>query len=304
MVIRETSVKALKGKNIIITGASRGLGVHIAKAMWESGASLLLVARSKDALNDIQKRLESESLPGQVVHIAVADLRLATAIDKIIQKGRRIWKRLDGVVNNAGILGPIGPVWENHWEAWEETLRVNLLGPVALCRACVVWMKESGQGKIINLSGGGATGPRPNFSAYAVAKTGIVRFTEILAEEVMDLNIQVNSIAPGALNTDMLEIVLKEDPENVGVKEYDSALRQRESGGTSPQRAAELCVFLASSASDGITGKLISAIWDPWESLQDHLSDLEQNDIYTLRRIVPQDRGKTWGEVKTGSDDG
>ena len=304
MVIRETSVKALKGKNIIITGASRGLGVHIAKAMWESGASLLLVARSKDALNDIQKRLESESLPGQVVHIAVADLRLATAIDKIIQKGRRIWKRLDGVVNNAGILGPIGPVWENHWEAWEETLRVNLLAPVALCRACVDWMKESGQGKIINLSGGGATGPRPNFSAYAVAKTGIVRFTEILAEEVMGLNIQVNSIAPGALNTDMLEIVLKEDPENVGVKEYDSALRQRESGGTSPQRAAELCVFLASSASDGITGKLISAIWDPWESLQDHLSDLEQNDIYTLRRIVPQDRGKTWGEVKTGSDDG
>ena len=304
MVIRETSVKALKGKNIIITGASRGLGVHIAKAMWESGASLLLVARSKDALNDIQKRLESESLPGQVVHIAVADLRLTTAVDKIMQKGRRIWNRLDGVVNNAGILGPIGPVWENHWEAWEETLRVNLLAPVALCRACVDWMKESGQGKIINLSGGGATGPRPNFSAYAVAKTGIVRFTEILAEEVMDLNIQVNSIAPGALNTDMLEIVLKEDPENVGVKEYDSALRQRESGGTSPQRAAELCVFLASSASDGITGKLISAIWDPWESLQDHLSDLEQNDIYTLRRIVPQDRGKTWGEVKTGSDDG
>jgi len=298
------SVKALRGKNIIITGASRGLGVHIAKAMWESGASLLLVARSKDALNDVQKRLESESLPGQVVHIAVADLRLTTAVDKIIQKGRRIWNRLDGVVNNAGILGPIGPVWENHWEAWEETLRVNLLAPVALCRACVDWMKESGQGKIINLSGGGATGPRPNFSAYAVAKTGIARFTEILAEEVRDLNIQVNSIAPGALNTDMLEIVLKEDPENVGVKEYDSALRQRESGGTSPQRAAQLCVFLASSASDGITGKLISAIWDPWESLQDHLSDLEQNDIYTLRRIVPQDRGKAWGEVKTGSGDG
>jgi len=289
-------VKALRGKNIIITGASRGLGVHIAKAMWESGASLLLVARSKDALNDIQKRLESESLPGQVVQIAVADLRLTTAIDKIIQKGRRIWNRLDGVVNNAGILGPIGPVWENHWEAWEETLRVNLLAPVALCRACVDWMKESGQGKIINLSGGGATGPRPNFSAYAVAKTGIVRFTEILAEEVRDLNIQVNSIAPGALNTDMLEIVLKEDPKNVGKGEYDSALRQRESGGTSPQRAAQLCVFLASSASDGITGKLISAIWDPWESLQDHLSDLKQNDIYTLRRIVPQDRGKEWGD--------
>ncbi len=296
MAIGETAVKTLSGKNIIITGASRGLGVHIARAMWENGASLLLAARSEDALRGLKRDLETKALPGQVVHIAVADLGMATAIDRIMEEAHRVWDRLDGLVNNAGILGPVGPVWKNDWYLWEETIRVNLLAPVALCRVCVDWMKQNGEGKIINLSGGGATGPRPNFSAYAVAKTGIVRFTEILAEEVRDLNIQVNSIAPGALNTDMLEAVLRENPDKVGRREYDLALKQKKSGGASPGLAAELCVFLASSASNGITGRLISALWDPWERFPEYLNDLQQSDIYTLRRIVPQDRGKDWGD--------
>ena len=288
-------VKVLRGKNIIITGASRGLGVHIARAMWDNGANLLLVARSADALMGLKEDFESDPATDQEIHITVADLAFPTATDLILKEARSVWGGLDGLVNNAGILGPIGPIWKNEWKVWEKTIRINLLAPVSLCRACIGWMKETGQGKIINLSGGGATGPRPNFSAYAVAKTGVVRFTEILAEEVRDFNIQVNSIAPGALNTDLLEAVLREDPADVGKNEYDSALKQKEGGGASPVRAAQLCVFLASPASDGITGKLISAIWDPWEEFPGHIQDLAEGDIYTLRRIVPKERGKGWG---------
>ena len=288
-------MKVLRGKNIIITGASRGLGVHIARAMWDNGANLLLVARSVDDLNKLKKDLETVSATGQGVYTAAVDLGLPEATDIIIEEAQKVWGRLDGLVNNAGILGPVGPLWQNPWKAWEETIRVNLLAPVALCRACIQWMKKDGQGKIINLSGGGATGPRPNFSAYAVAKTGIVRFTEILAQEIQDFNIQVNSIAPGALNTDMLEDVLRKNPENVGEDEYEKALKQKEAGGASPEKAARLCVFLASSASDGITGKLISAIWDPWREFPDRLEDLQGTDIFTLRRIIPKERGKDWG---------
>jgi len=288
-------VKVLRGKNIIITGASRGLGVHIARAMWDNGANLLLVARSADALMGLKEDFESDPATDQEIHITAADLAFPTATDLILKEARSVWGGLDGLVNNAGILGPIGPIWKNEWKVWEKTIRINLLAPVSLCRACIGWMKETGQGKIINLSGGGATGPRPNFSAYAVAKTGVVRFTEILAEEVRDFNIQVNSIAPGALNTDLLEAVLREDPADVGKNEYDSALKQKEGGGASPVRAAQLCVFLASPASDGITGKLISAVWDPWEELPRHIQDLAEGDIYTLRRIVPKERGKEWG---------
>jgi NAD(P)-dependent dehydrogenase (short-subunit alcohol dehydrogenase family) len=155
-------------------------------------------------------------------------------------------------------------------------------------------MFEGRRGKIINLSGGGATGPRPNFSAYGTAKTALVRFSEILAYEVGDKNIQVNCIAPGAMNTMMLEAIRQAGPTKAGEAEYANAQSAENNAGL-PEQAAELCCFLASSASNGITGKLISAIWDPWEKLSEHLADLKDSDIYTLRRIVPKDRGRAWG---------
>jgi NAD(P)-dependent dehydrogenase (short-subunit alcohol dehydrogenase family) len=285
----------LSGKNIIITGASRGLGAYITKAMWHEGANLLLVARSKNALEDLYNSLQHDAMPHQKAGIAVADLTDPDAISHIMNEVQNIWQNLHVLVNNAGILGPVGPVWENNWEQWQETLRVNLLAPIALCRACVPWMKRGGGGKIINLSGGGATGPRPNFSAYAVSKTGIVRFTEILAQEVREANIWVNSVAPGALKTDMLRAIVEAGPQKGGAKDYHQALKHLETEGNDLEQAAALCVFLASAASDGITGKLISAVWDPWRALPGKLADLQDTDIYTLRRILPRERDKDWG---------
>jgi 3-oxoacyl-[acyl-carrier protein] reductase len=263
--------------------------------MWHAGASLLLVARSAEALRQIRDELMAEARRGQQVHVVVADLETPDAVSNVVGEARRVWERLDVLVNNAGLLTPIGKVWDNDWHAWQMTIRVNLLAPVELCRACVPWMSEHRQGKIINISGGGATRARPHFSAYATAKAGLVRFSETLAHETRDLHIQVNCVAPGAMNTEMLQAVLRAGPEHVGALEYAEALKQTETGGALPQRAAELCVFLASAASDGITGTLLSAVWDPWESLPEHLHDMQDSDIYTLRRIVPSDRGKIWG---------
>ena len=287
---------ALAGKNAIVTGASRGLGSQIAQAMWRSGANLLLVARSNGALFALRADLMAGARSGQQAHVVAADLSTPEAVLAIIREARRVWDKIDVLVNNAAIIGPIGKVWENDWEEWQATIRVNLLAPVELCRACVPWMIECGQGKIINLSGGGASGPRPNFSAYATAKAGLVRFSEILAHEVRDSsNVQVNCVAPGAMSTNMFQAVLRAGPEKVGTTEYAQAIKQAEQGGVPPRRAANLCVFFASSASDAITGKLISAVWDPWERLPEHFGDLRDSDIYTLRRIVPQERGKDWG---------
>jgi 3-oxoacyl-[acyl-carrier protein] reductase len=285
-------MQVLVGKNAIITGASRGLGVHVARAMWQEGASLLLVARSADALGQVHSDLMVSAQDGQRVDVVVADLQTPEAVPTIMRAARRVWDRVDVLVNNAGILGPIGKVWENDWEEWQAAIQVNLLAPVALCRACVLWMRECRQGKIINLSGGGATGPRPHFSAYATAKAGLVRFSETLAHEVRDLNVQVNCVAPGAMNTDMLQAVLQAGPKKTGTTAHRQAVKQIETGGVSPQRAAALCVFLASSASNGLTGKLLSAVWDPWESLLEHMDDMQGSDVYTLRRIVPRDRGR------------
>jgi 3-oxoacyl-[acyl-carrier protein] reductase len=151
-------------------------------------------------------------------------------------------------------------------------------------------------GKLIQLSGGGATAPLPFVSAYAASKAGIVRFMETLAEEVKADGIDVNSIAPGALNTRLLDEILEAGAEKVGRAFYERSLAQKSSGGTPLERGAELAVYLASSDSDGITGKLISAVWDPWEHFTDHMEDLRKTDIYTLRRIVPKDRGQAWGD--------
>jgi 3-oxoacyl-[acyl-carrier protein] reductase len=104
----------------------------------------------------------------------------------------------------------------------------------------------------------------------------------------------VNAVAPGALNTRLLDEILDAGPGKVGSTFYEQSRAQKAQGGTPLERGASLCVFLASSASDGITGKLISAVWDPWEELATHLDDLRDSDIYTLRRIVPQERGKDW----------
>jgi 3-oxoacyl-[acyl-carrier protein] reductase len=285
---------ALVGKNAIVTGASRGLGGQITQALWRSGANVLLVARSKNILFELRTSLMANASGGQQAHVVMADLRTPESVPTIIREAHQMWDKIDVLVNNAAILGPIGRAWENDWEEWQTTIRVNLLAPVELCRACIPWMRECGQGKIINLSGGGATGPRANFSAYATAKVGLVRFSEILAHEVHDLDIQVNCVAPGALNTEMLQEILRAGAEKAGAAEYAQAVKQTEQG-VFPQHAADLCVFLASAASNGITGKLISAVWDPWERLPEHLDDLRNSDIYTLRRIIPRERDKDWG---------
>lgn len=281
-------------QNVLITGASRGLGAAMAKAFWEAGDNLALVARNGKVLNDLIGNLGKRK--GQSAYAIVYDLSLPVAVDKIIKTTKQHFDHLDALINNAAIQGPIGPSWKNDWFAWRQTLDVDLFAPVDLSRRCAAWMMPRKKGKIICLSGGGSTGSRPNFSAYAVAKTGLVRFCEILADELREYNIQVNCISPGAMATSLTEEIIKAGPLLAGQQEYDSAVKRKEQPGNAlPTRAAELAVFLASSASNGLTGKLISALWDPWESISVHQDDLDKTDIYTLRRIVPKDRGKDWG---------
>ena len=284
-------MKALEARNCLITGASRGLGAAIASAFWSEGANLILVSRSSKALKGVQACLTQNS--GQKLDALEADLSASDAAERIIAASKRLVDHLDVMVNNAGIQGPIGFSWENDWGDWQQTLQVNLLAPVALCRHAVEWMKTNHHGKIINLSGGGANGPRPRFSAYATSKAALVRFSETLAEETREYGIDVNCIAPGPMNTRMLDEIVNSG-QQAGAAEYEAALKVRREEAPSIERASNLAVFLASSASDGITGRLISAKWDPWQTLPTRKTELANSDIYTLRRIVPEDRGRKW----------
>jgi 3-oxoacyl-[acyl-carrier protein] reductase len=284
----------LLGKICIITGASRGLGKHLAATFWEEGASLLLVAKNEVMLRDVCENLGPRRDPHQIKSWAACDLALPSAVSKIKNLAKELFPFLTVLVNNAAILGPVGPFPENNWMDWEETIRVNLFAPASLCAAVIPWMREKAYGKIINLSGGGATGPRPNFSAYATSKAGLVRLTEIIACELQGTGIDVNCMAPGALSTDMNAAVVSAGKDRVGEKELEEMARAQQHGPDVMNRAAQLAVFLASHESDGLSGRLISAPWDPWAKLPRVREILTNSDVYTLRRIVPRDRGLNW----------
>lgn len=285
---------SFKNKTALITGASRGLGLQIAKQFWLSGASLILISRSIDQLNEIRKNfLKNTSEIEQEIQVFASDFSDPIAVTNLISILKNL--TIDILVNNAAIQGPIGPLWENDWTKWQSALQVNLLTPIALCRSLVPQMIQRRSGKIINLSGGGATVPRENFTSYAVAKVAIVRFSETLAEEVKKYNITVNCIAPGLMNTSMIEEIFQAGIEKVGNKEFNIINQKRlQQDNDTIESAAKLCSFLASSKSADITGKLISAVWDPWQRLSEYAADLQNSDIFTLRRIVPNDRGKDW----------
>ena len=287
---------ALSGKVAIITGANQGFGLALAKEFVEQGASIALCARDGDLLEKVGSELMQIVGENQKMLALVADVSKANEVDALVHQVIQQLGRIDILINNAGVYGPMGALEDVEWQNWVQAIEINLFGSILLCRAVLPYFKEQRAGKIIQLSGGGATNPMPCLSAYAVSKAGIVRFVETLAEEVREFGIDVNAIAPGALNTRLLEEVLQAGPEKVGEGFYQKSLQQKESGGASLEIGVGLAVFLGSNASDGITGKLISALWDNWSEWPKHLEELQQSDVYALRRITGRDRGMEWGD--------
>lgn len=285
------SAPSLVGRSAVITGASLGLGRAIAECFLEAGAGLLLVARGVEALEQTRAALASRARPGQVLLTTAADVGDPAACARVARLAEERLPDLAILVNNAGIYGPMGALESVDWPAWIEALRINLFGTAQMCRELIPGLRARGYGKIINLSGGGATAPLPFLSAYAASKAAVVRLTETLALELQDAHVDVNAIAPGALNTRLLDEVLAAGPEKVGADFHARALKQQAEGGAPLEKGARLALFLASAASDGLTGRLLSALWDDWASLPSRRDELARSDVYTLRRIVPEDRG-------------
>ena len=275
--------KILQGRVAIVTGGGRGIGQAIARTFAFHGAAVVVAARSSDEILETEQLILSDGGVCTAVSVDVADHE---SVGHLIRQTLEAYHSINILVNNAGIQGPIGPMIENNWQEWENTIRVNLVGTFLCSKAVLPTMVSQKQGKIINLSGGGATAPRPNFSAYGASKAAIVRLTETMAAELKEYNIQVNSIAPGAVNTKLLDEVL-EAKERAGMEAEQALVRSRE-GGTPPTLAAELALFLASYKSDTITGKLVAAPHDDWQQWdEERMADLMERPWLTLRRIDP-----------------
>ena len=277
----------LKDRIALVTGGSHGIGRAVCARIVGEGAKVAVCGR-----NAADWQAAARTLQGDVFTMA-ADVTLPAQIDRFVDATLERFGRIDILVNNAGVYGPIGPVWENDPQQWHDAVNINLVGTFLMCRRVVPGMIKAGGGKIINMSGGGAATPFPRFSAYAVSKAALVRFTETLALEVAEQHIQVNAVAPGFVATRLHQETLAAG-ERAGADFLRKTREQLDQGAVDPAIPAALVAYLASDKGDRITGKFISAVWDKWADFERHLDEMAKTDVYTLRRIVPADRGLDW----------
>ena len=288
----------LDSRVVVITGGSLGIGREIAKKCASEGATVVIGARGEGAL---EKTLEElHGIVDKPHRFFTVDVGVAEEVGRFACFCEDVFSEIHGLVNCAGVYGPIGKTTEVDMEAFAAAIQINFLGTVRMCHAFAPLLKGSadyadsaegkakesgGRKKIVNYSGGGAAGPFPRFSAYATSKSAIVRFTENLALELSDDGFDVNCIAPGFVITRLHQDTIEAGPGLATDAFYENTKKQMESGGIPPEKAAELTVFLLSGASDGITGKFLSAPWDAWQdaAFQERLR--EDKDFATLRRI-------------------
>jgi NAD(P)-dependent dehydrogenase (short-subunit alcohol dehydrogenase family) len=270
----------LKNKVAIITGGAGGIGKTIAKSFIKEGAKVIIAEINKKELKNTINELKK--IGNNTICGLITDITKPNQVKKLVKKTETIYGAVDILVNTAGIQKPIGPLTEINENDWIKNINTNLIGTMLCCKYVLPFMISKRKGKIINFSGGGATFPRPYFSAYASSKAGIVRFTETIAMEVRKVGVDINAIAPGGIYTKMLEEII-----NAGKKagnELNDAIKIKKMK-ASPELAVELCVFLASEDSNGITGKLISAVWDDWKNLKNNLGKTINSSLFTLRRV-------------------
>lgn len=267
----------LQEKVVVITGGGRGIGRTIAQACQKQGAQVVVAARSSSDLK------ETESLfPCKAIRCDVAN---ALDVKSLMLEASKLGP-IYGLVCAAGVYGDIGSFSDSNFEEWTQALEINLIGTARTVHSALPHMKKNS--RIVLFSGGGQGG-MSNFSAYTTSKGGIWRLTETLGEELSKKEIYLNAMAPGAVNTKLLDDLISAGPAKVGQAIYDKSLEQKRSGGQSADRAAELTLHLLSDKTRGLFGKTISAAWDPFETFT--ASDLMKDEIYTFKRVVDHTGG-------------
>jgi NAD(P)-dependent dehydrogenase (short-subunit alcohol dehydrogenase family) len=270
----------LADKTCLIVGASGAIGRAVAQIFYREGARVALTFRvqRKDAI--------PQGLTAKDPRIALfrLDVRKWKDVQAVVARVNRKFGTVNILVNCSGVLGPIGPAHRVSMRHWLETVEINLAGSFHVVRAVLPAMLAAGEGKIIQFSGGGAAYGRPFFTAYSASKAALVRFTESLADELREKNIQVNAIAPGPVKSRMWD-ELRAGGSAGGPQAAEEVKRMDTTGGVPAERAAALALFLASRRSNGLTGRLISAVHDQWEGMESLIPKVMSSDAWTLRRV-------------------
>lgn len=230
---------------VVVTGAARGIGKATALEFCNHGASLVVIDILEKELKEVHKIIQQMGV--QVLSLK-ADLSDNNQVQDVVKKTIDDFKKVDVLVNNAGISGPTVSITNLPEEEWDKVLRVNLKSMFLLCKSIVPVMVENKKGSIVNVASIAGKEGNENMGAYSVSKAGVICFSRVLAKELAIHGIRVNSIAPSVINTEMLSPVPKEL--------IDSLLKKIPMGRMGdPGEVANLILFLASKESSFITGQ-------------------------------------------------
>lgn len=266
--------------DIVITGASSGIGAALGKALIADGHRLFLCARREERLAE----LTDKGRLAAYRKVDVADERQVGAFADAVGQSAG---GLDALVCCAGAYGPIGSIDRLDSNEWMQALQANLFGTFLTVKAFLPLLSKRKGARVLTFSGGGAFNPLPNYSAYAVSKAGIVRLTETLAEELKPLGIAVNGVAPGFVRTEIHDATLAAGPGLAGQAFYEMTQAKLREGAVPMEVPVDCVRFLLSGAADGLTGKTLSASFDPWNdpAFSRNIEALNGSELYTMRRM-------------------
>ncbi len=259
---------SLSGKVAVVTGGGRGIGQAIAYAFAKAGAQVVVTSRKAPDLEATAATIGSfggKAFP-LPAHLGRMD-EIQKMVDTVVEK----FGRIDILVNNAGASPAMGTVLDSDERLWDTIMNVNLKGVYFTSQAVAKIMKAQGSGKIINIASVDGFNPEPFVSVYSISKAGVRMITKAFANELASFNIQVNTIAPGPIDTKMMNSHWGHLPPAEAQKAKAALERILPTGRIgSPDEIAGAALFLASAASSYTTGTEI--VIDGGMLLGNHLS--------------------------------
>jgi NAD(P)-dependent dehydrogenase (short-subunit alcohol dehydrogenase family) len=287
MYVRMNSDRALMpdssiGQTVLITGGGRGLGRAFALGLAATGMSVAVVARTEEELAETVRQVEAAGGHAEGFR---ADVSIPHQVRETVRAVERRFGRIDLLVNNAGVGGPIGPAWHADPETWWSCLEVNVRGTFLCCQAVLPGMLARGRGRIINVASAAGEVAVPYMSAYNASKTAVIRFTETLAAELREHGIPVFAITPGPVRTAMTEELITTEEGKRWLPWCEQLFENRQDITVEP--ATTLVVFLATGARDHLSGKLLSAKERPVD-LARRIKRIQRDDLYTLQLCRPE----------------
>lgn len=264
---------------ILITGGGTGIGKEIALEMDRLGNNVIICGRRLKKLKEVCSNTK--------IKFHKCDVSKEKDILNLKKFVSEIFPKIDVLLNAAAVLGPIGRFDTLSSKLWIKSFNINFHGTYFTSKIFLSMLKKSNVKKIINFSGGGAFGDFKNYSSYACTKSAVVRLSENMAVELLDLGISVNCIAPGFVATQIHNDTLKLGPERAGKKYYDETITKLKNGSVPIKTVINCLKYLMSDKSNILNGKTISASFDKWDTktFNDNLDLIQESELYTMRRI-------------------